>query len=285
MKDKIFRFFLFVAALFVLVLSAAIVYALVSRSSEAFQEYGVWGFVSNAEWDPRSATEEYGTLSFILGTLYTAFFALLLCVPFSLAVALFNGVYFKGKKIAGVVRSVVDLLAGIPSIVYGLWGFYTVRPLVIDLGVNAQGFGIFLSSVVLAIMIIPYASSLSSEFLSMVPNNLKEGAYSLGATQLEVVQHISLPTAASGIVASFILALGRALGETMAVTMLIGNTNRIPAGLRDTGNTMASVIANQFGEADGLKLSALIAIGLLLFVITAIINLIAKLVMKKLSPA
>ncbi|MFA7582148.1 MAG: phosphate ABC transporter permease subunit PstC, partial [Proteiniphilum sp.] len=264
MKDKIFRFFLFVAALFVLVLSAAIVYALVSRSSEAFQEYGIWGFVSNAEWDPRSATEEYGALSFILGTLYTAFFALLLCVPFSLAVAMFNGVYFKGKKIAGVMRSVVDLLAGIPSIVYGLWGFYTVRPLVIDLGVNAQGFGVFLSSIVLAIMIIPYASSLSSEFLSMVPNNLKEGAYSLGATRLEVVQHISLPTAASGIVASFILALGRALGETMAVTMLIGNTNRIPTGLRDTGNTMASVIANQFGEADGLKLSALIAIGLLL---------------------
>ncbi len=283
MKDKIFRFLLLVAALLVLLLSAAIVYALVSRSSEAFQEYGIWGFVTNAEWDPRSATEEYGALSFIVGTLYTAFLALLLCIPFSLAVALFNGVYFKGKKIAGVVRSVVDLLAGIPSIVYGLWGFYTVRPMVIDLGVNAQGFGIFLSSVVLAIMIIPYASSLSSEFLSMIPDNLREGAYSLGATRLEVIRHISIPTAASGIVASFILALGRALGETMAVTMLIGNTNRIPVGLRDTGNTMASVIANQFGEADGLKLSALIAIGLLLFIITAIINLIAKLVMRKLS--
>lgn len=285
MKDKIFRLFLFVAALLVLVLAAAIVYALVSRSSEAFQEYGILEFMTNAEWDPRSATEEYGALSFILGTLYTAFFALLLCIPFALSVALFNGVYFKGKKIAGVVRSVVDLLAGIPSIVYGLWGFYTVRPLVIDLGVNAQGFGIFLSSIVLAIMIIPYASSLSSEFLSMVPNNLKEGAYSLGATRLEVVQYVSMPMASPGIVASFILALGRALGETMAVTMLIGNTNRIPHGLRDTGNTMASVIANQFGEADGLKLSALIAIGLLLFIITAVINLIAKLVMKKLSHA
>lgn len=285
MKDKIFKSLLFAAALFILLLSAAIVYALVSRSGETFQEYGFWGFVTNAEWDPRSATEEYGALSFIMGTLYTAFFSLILCVPFSLAVALFNGEYFKGKKIAGVVRSVVDLLAGIPSIVYGLWGFYTVRPLLIDLGVSAQGFGVFLSSLVLAIMIIPYASSLSGEFLSMIPNNLKEGAYSLGATRLEVVQHVSLPTAASGIVASYILALGRALGETMAVTMLIGNTNRIPGGLRDTGNTMASVIANQFGEADGLKLSALIAIGLLLFIITALINLIAKLVMKKLSHA
>jgi phosphate transport system permease protein len=180
---------------------------------------------------------------------------------------------------------VVDLLAGIPSIVYGLWGFYAVRPLIIEMGINAQGFGIILSSVVLAIMIIPYASSLSTEFISMVPNNLKEGAYSLGATQIEMIRHISLPSATSGIVASYILALGRALGETMAVTMLIGNTDRIPNGLRDTGNTMASVIANQFGEADGIKLSSLIAIGLLLFIITAFINLVAKLVMKRVARA
>lgn len=285
MKDRIFRFLLFFAALLILLLTAGIIYALVSRSTDTFQEYGVWGFISNPEWDPRPATEEYGALSFIVGTLYTAFFALILCMPLSFAVALFNGEYFKGKKIASVVSSVVDLLAGIPSIVYGLWGFYTIRPLIIDMGINAQGFGIFLSSVVLAIMIIPYASSLSAEFISMVPNNLKEGAYSLGATRIEVVQHISVPNAVSGIVASYILALGRALGETMAVTMLIGNTDRIPQGLRDTGNTMASVIANQFGEADGLKLSSLIAIGLLLFIITALINMIAKLVMRRFAKA
>lgn len=283
MKDKIFKTVLFVAAFVVLLLAAGTVYTLVISSLEAFEEYGVWGFVVNDEWDPRSATEEYGALSFIVGTLYTAFLSLLLCIPFALSVALFNGEYFKNSKLSSFVRSIVDLLAGIPSIVYGLWGFYTVRPIIIEMGVNAQGFGIFLSSVVLAIMIIPYASSLSAEFLSMVPNKLKEGAYSLGATRLEVVRYISLPTAASGIVASFILALGRALGETMAVTMLIGNTNRIPQGLRDTGNTMASVIANQFGEADGLKLSALIAIGLLLFVVTALINLLAKMIMKKLA--
>ncbi|HBG53614.1 MAG TPA: phosphate ABC transporter permease subunit PstC [Rikenellaceae bacterium] len=283
MKDKIFRFLLFLAAMIILLLTAGIVYALVSRSAVAFREYGIWNFIVNPEWDPRPATEEYGAMSFILGTLYTAFFALFLCVPFSFAVALFNGEYFRGTKISSAVRSVVDLLAGIPSIVYGLWGFYTIRPLIIDSGINAQGFGIFLSSVVLAIMIIPYASSLSAEFLSMVPNNLKEGAYSLGATRIEVIRHISIPSSISGIVASYILALGRALGETMAVTMLIGNTDRIPQGLRDTGNTMASVIANQFGEADGLKLSSLIAIGLLLFIITAIINMIAKLIMKRVS--
>lgn len=283
MKDKIFRSTLFFAAFIILLLSAGIIYALVSRSSNAFQEYGLFGFITNPEWDPRPATEEYGALSFIIGTIYTAFFALLFCFPFSIAVALFNGEYFKGKRISSIVRSVVDLLAGIPSIVYGLWGFYAVRPLIIELGLNAQGFGIFLSSIVLAIMIIPYSSSLSTEFISMVPNKLKEGAYSLGATQIEMIRHISLPTATSGIVASYILALGRALGETMAVTMLIGNTDRIPSGLRDTGNTMASVIANQFGEADGIKLSSLIAIGLLLFIITALINLVAKLVMKRVA--
>ncbi|OQB69483.1 MAG: Phosphate transport system permease protein PstC [Bacteroidetes bacterium ADurb.Bin139] len=261
------------AAMILLLLTAGILYALVSRSTETFREYGIWNFITNPEWDPRPATEEYGAMSFILGTLYTAF--LLFFSVSSLCPVFFcRGPFQRGVKY---------LLAGIPSIIYGLWGFYTIRPLIIDLGINAQGFGIFLSSVVLAIMIIPYASSLSTEFLSMVPNKLKEGAYSLGATRLEVIRHISIPSSISGIVASYILALGRALGETMAVTMLIGNTDRIPRGLRDTGNTMASVIANQFGEADGLKLSSLIAIGLLLFVITAIINIIAKLIIKRVS--
>ncbi|MDO5664146.1 MAG: phosphate ABC transporter permease subunit PstC [Bacteroidia bacterium] len=285
MKDKLFKLLLFVASASVLLLTAGIVYALIGGASQAFGEYGFWEFITNSEWDPRSATEEYGALSFIVGTLFTAFFALLICLLFSLPVALFNGEYFKGTKISSVVGSIVDLLAGIPSIVYGLWGFYMLRPLTIELGINSQGFGIFTASIVLAIMIIPYASSLSSEFLSMVPNNLKEGAYSLGATRIEVIQHVSLPVAGSGIVAAYILALGRALGETMAVTMLIGNTNNIPKGLADTGNTMASIIANQFGEADGIKLSSLIAIGLLLFIITAIINFVAKLIMKHMSRA
>jgi phosphate transport system permease protein len=283
MKDRVFKGLLFAAALTILILTAGVVYVLIKNSLDAFQTYGFFGFIFNAEWDPRSDSEEYGAWSFIIGTLFTAFFALLLCIPFSLPVALFNGEYFKGRKISSVVGSVVDLLAGIPSIVYGLWGFYTLRPIVIQLGVNASGFGIFLASVVLAVMIIPYASSLSAEFLSMIPNTVKEGAYSLGATRAETIRHVSLPMASSGIVAAYILALGRALGETMAVTMLIGNTTNVPSSLRDTGNTMASVIANQFGEADGLRLSALIGIGLLLFVITAVINLIAKFIMKKLA--
>lgn len=278
MKDKIFKSILFSASCLILILTAGVVYALVSQSIEAFSAFGLGNFISSSDWD--SQNDKYGALPFITGTLITAILALLFCIPFSLSIALFNGEYFRGTKIATVVSSVVDLLAGIPSIVYGLWGFYVLRPILVDMGFSAQGFGILLASIVLAIMIIPYASSLSTEFISMVPNDLKEGAYSLGATNLEVIRSVSLPVAGSGIFASYILAFGRALGETMAVTMLIGNTNNIPQSISDTGNTMASIIANQFGEAGGLKLSSLMAIGLLLFLITASINFIAKSIMK-----
>lgn len=278
MKDKIFKSVLLTASCLIILLTAGIIYALIGRSLDAFSEFGLFNFITSSEWDSRN--NEYGALSFIAGTMLTAILALLFCIPFSLSVALLNGEYFKNKKISTIVSSIVDLLAGIPSIVYGLWGFYVLRPIIVDLGINDQGFGVLLSSIILAIMIIPYASSLSTEFISMVPNELKEAAYSLGATNLEVVRAVNLPVAGSGIFASYILAFGRALGETMAVTMLIGNTNNIPTGLSDTGNTMASVIANQFGEASGLKLSSLIAIGLLLFLITASINFVAKYIMK-----
>ncbi|MDR0994735.1 MAG: phosphate ABC transporter permease subunit PstC [Tannerella sp.] len=280
-RDRFFRILLFGAACAVILLTAGLAYALVSQSWEALAHFGLGKFITSSEWDPRSDT--YGALPFIAGTLLTASLALLFCFPFSLSVALFNGEYFFGKKIAAFLGSVVDLLAGVPSIVFGLWGFYMLRPLMVTAGANGQGFGILLASVVLAVMIIPYASSLSTEFFAMVPNELKEGAYSLGATRQEVVRHISIPVASSGIFASYVLAFGRALGETMAVTMLIGNTNNLPRSLGDTGNTMASLIANQFGEAGGLKLSSLMAIGLLLFLITALINLLAKYILRVLS--
>lgn len=278
MKDKIFKLILLIASCLILVLTAGVIYALVTQSINAFSTFGLFNFISSTNWD--SVNNNFGALPFITGTLITALLALLFCIPFSLSIALFNGEYFKQTKIATVVSSIVDLLAGIPSIVFGLWGFYVLRPILIDMGFSAQGFGVLLASIVLGIMIIPYASSLSTEFISMVPNELKEAAYSLGATKMEVIKTVSLPVSMSGIFAAYILALGRALGETMAVTMLIGNTNNIPTHLSDTGNTMASIIANQFGEADGLKLSSLMAIGLLLFLITATINFIAKYILK-----
>ena len=195
--------------------------------------------------------------------------------------ALFVGEFFRGTRLAAVLSTVTDLLAGIPSIIYGLWGFYTLRPVIMALDISPQGSGVLTASMVLAIMIIPYAASLSAEFIKMVPGDLKEGAYSLGATRAEVIRRIVFPFAGSGIFSAYILAIGRALGETMTVTMLIGNTNNIPASLTATGNSMASIIANQFGEADGLRLSSLIAIGLLLFLITAFINMVGKIMIKR----
>jgi phosphate transport system permease protein len=281
-SDRITKSILRLSSIVILMVAGGMVFSLVEGAIPAFKEFG-FGFVFSHNWNPTEGQENYGALPFIAGTLITSVAALLISLPLSFSVSLFLSEYYRGTKMAKVLGMMVDLLAGIPSIVYGLWGFYVLRPILIDLGFPNQGFGIFTASIILAIMIIPYATSLSNEIISMVPNELKEGAYSLGATKLEVIAHVIVPSARSGIVAGYILSFGRALGETMAVTMLIGNANIIPGGLFSTGNTMASVIANQFGEAEGLKLSALIAIGLLLFLITGIINAIGKFIIKKMA--
>ena len=281
MNDKLYRLILFIAALIVPVVCGGVVYALVTDAYDAFEHFGFFKFLTSSDWSYTEGAEQYGALPFITGTLMTTLLALVFCIPFSLPVALFVGEYFKGTKIAAVLSTVTDLLAGIPSIIYGLWGFYTLRPIIMALNISPQGSGILTASLVLAIMIIPYAASLSAEFIKMVPNDLKEGAYSLGATRAEVIRKVVFPVAGSGIFSSYVLAIGRALGETMTVTMLIGNTNNIPDSITSTGNSMASIIANQFGEADGLRLSSLIAIGLVLFLITAAINMVGKIMIKR----
>ena len=281
MNDKLYKIVLFVAALIMPIVCGGVIYALVTDAYDAFEHFGFLNFLTSADWDYTEGAERYGALPFITGTLMTTLLALIFCIPFSLPVALFVGEYFKGSKIATALSTITDLLAGIPSIIYGLWGFYTLRPIIMSLNISPQGSGVLTASLVLAIMIVPYAASLSAEFIKMVPNDLKEGAYSLGATRAEVVRKIMFPVAGSGIFSSYVLAIGRALGETMTVTMLIGNTNNIPNSITSTGNSMASIIANQFGEADDLHLSSLIAIGLILFLITAIINMIGKIMIKR----
>lgn len=281
MQDKIFKTLLILSAVLIPIIGGGIILSLAVDASGAFEKFGFWDFVFSDEWVTTAGKEKYGALPFITGTLLTTALALLMCIPFSLPVALFTGEYFKGRKIATILGTVIDLLAGIPSIIYGLWGFYVLRGVFMYLNLSPQGSGILTASFVLAIMIVPYAASLSAEFIKMVPADLKEGAYAMGATRAEVIRRVIFPMAGSGIFSAFILAIGRALGETMTVTMLIGNTNQIPDTLRTTGNTMASIIANQFGEADGLKLSSLIAIGLLLFLITAIINIIGKILIRR----
>ncbi len=281
MSDKLYKALLFLAALIMPIVCGGVVYALVTDAYDAFEHFGFFKFLTSSNWDYTQGAEQYGALPFITGTLMTTLLALIFCIPFSLPVALFVGEYFRGSRVASVLSTITDLLAGIPSIIYGLWGFYTLRPVIMALDISPQGSSILTASLVLAIMIVPYAASLSTEFIKMVPNDLKEGAYSLGATRAEVVRKIIFPVAGSGIFSSYVLAIGRALGETMTVTMLIGNTNNIPDSITSTGNSMASIIANQFGEADDLRLSSLIAIGLILFLITAIINMIGKIMIKR----
>lgn len=281
-SDKLTKAVLLSVSFIILIVTGGMVFSLVGGAIPAFKTFGL-GFITSAEWNPTEGKEEYGALPFIAGTLITSIAALVISFPLSFGTSLFLGEYFRNTHVAKILGTMVDLLAGIPSIVYGLWGFYVLRPFLIDIGFENQGFGVFTASLILAIMIIPYATSLSSEIISMVPNDLKEAAYSLGSTRYEVIMNVTVPAARSGIFAGYILAFGRALGETMAVTMLIGNSIKIPNSLFSTGNSMASVIANQFGEADGLKLSALISIALLLFLITGIVNGIGKAIIKKMS--
>jgi phosphate transport system permease protein len=278
--ERITKIVLFLTSLIIIFIASGMVLTLMEGAIPVFKEFG-FKFIISSDWNPTDGRESYGALPFIIGTIATSIIALLICLPLAFSTSLFIGEIYRGTKLASFIGMMVDMLAGIPSIVYGLWGFYVLRPWVVDMGFNDQGYGIFTAGLILAIMVIPYATSISVEMIKMVQNDLKEAAYSLGATRKDVIFSVILPNARSGIFTSYILAFGRAVGETMAVTMLIGNSNIIPKSLFDTGNTMASLIANQFGEADGLKLSSLVAIALILFAITGLINGFGKMLIKK----
>lgn len=240
----------------------------------------LWGKV----WDP--VQNIYGAYPFLVGTLLTSFIALIISIPFSFAIAIYLGEYNPKGWLSDLLKNTVELIAAVPSIIYGFWGLFVLVPLVrtleIQLHVLPYGIGILTSSLILAIMIIPYGASLGITLIRMVPSPLKEGAYALGATRYEVIRSVIVPYTRSGLFAGVLLSLGRALGETMAVTMLIGNTSAMPTSIFAPGNTMASVIANEFTEADHTEyLSALIELGLVLFVVTVIINLIGKRIITK----
>ena len=284
-SDKIFRYILLASAYLLLVIVAGFFITMMYDSYPAFFKFG-FKFISGTTWDP--VTVEFGALPFIIGTLLTSFIALAISFPISLIVALFLGEYFKAGVLNSIIKTSVELLAGIPSIVYGFWGLFVFVPffrnIELKLNILPYGVGILSSSIVLAIMIIPYSSSIIREVITMVPKDIKEAGYSLGATRYEIIKKVILPYSMSGIFAGILLSLGRALGETMAVTMVIGNSNMLPSSIFAPSNTMASVIANEFTEATGhIYLSALIGVGLLLFIITTIINIIGKYIMKKIS--
>jgi phosphate transport system permease protein len=285
LSEASFRKILYLAGLSLAVFLLAIFISLVVASLPALRQFG-FAFLIGKTWDPVQG--EFGALTFLVGTLMTSFMALIMAMIFSLPVSIFLGEYFRQGGASTFMKSVIELLAGIPSVIYGFWGLFLLVPLVrkleMMLGVAPQGVGIFTSSLVLAVMIIPYASSIGTEVISLVPSDLKEAALSLGATRFEVIRKVILPYAYSGIFAGILLALGRALGETMAVTMVIGNSNFLPKSIFSPGNTMASVIANEFTEATGaLYLASLIELALVLFVVTMIINIIGKLIIHKMS--
>ncbi len=281
--ESIFRRSLVITALSVLVLVAGIFLTLVVQSMPSIKALGL-NYLWGKTWDPVS--DIYGAWPFLLGTLLTSFLALIISIPFSFAIAVYLGEYQPTGWLSGLLKNVVELIAAVPSVIYGFWALVTLVPLVrkleVAIGVAPYGVGIFSASLVLAIMIIPYAASLGRELIQMVPSSLKEGAYSLGGTQYEVIRDVVLPYTKSGMFAGVLLSLGRALGETMAVTMVIGNTSIIPDGIFSPGNTMASVIANEFTEADRtVYLSALIELGLVLFLVTVVINMIGKRIIKR----
>lgn len=244
----------------------------------AIQELGIsftWGKV----WNP--VDQVFGGLPFLLGTLLTSFLALIIAIPFALSIAILLGDFYPKGWGPSILKGAIDLTAAIPSVIFGFWGFFVLVPLIreleINLGVPATGVGVLPAALILAVMITPYAASISTQVIRMTPTGLKEGAYALGATRWEVLKNVILPSARSGIGSGLLLALGRAVGETMAVTMVIGNANRLPEGIFSPGNTMASVIANEFSEADHpIYFSALIELGLFLFVVTFLLNIIGK---------
>ena len=282
-SEKNFRRLLRVIAGGVLMLVLAIFLTLVIESAPSLKALGPH-FLIGKTWDPLSGV--FGAYPFLLGTLLTSFLALAISLPFSFGVAILLGEYYPNGWFASLAKNIIELIAAVPSVIYGFWGLFVLVPLVRDFEMKFHilpyGIGIFTSSVILAIMIIPYAASIGREMIRMVPLQLKEAAYSLGATRYEVIRKVVLPYSKSGLFAGILLSLGRALGETMAVTMVIGNTSIIPNSIFAPGNTMASVIANEFTEATGtVYLSSLIELGLLLFLVTVVINIIGKRIIKR----
>lgn len=280
--ETMFKRLLIAMSVLLLLIILGVLTTLIMESMPSIKSLGI-GYLWGKVWDP--VQNIYGAYPFLIGTLLTSFIALIISVPFSFAIAIYLGEYNPKGWLSDLLKNTVELIAAVPSIIYGFWGLFVLVPLIRTLEIKLQilpyGVGVFTASIVLAVMIIPYGASLGITLIRMVPSPLKEGAYALGATRWEVIRSVIIPYTRSGLFAGILLSLGRALGETMAVTMLIGNTTAIADTFKNLifgpGNTMASVIANEFAEADHtLYVSALIELGLVLFFVTVVINLIGK---------
>ncbi len=287
--DQVFKFAMLLCGLAVLAMLALIVYELVLRSGPSWHAFG-FKFFAGHDWDP--VNERFGALPFVYGTLVSSFLALLIAVPLAVGVAVFT-TEMCPAALRGPLSFFVELLAAIPSVVYGLWAIFVLVPILSNyvqpflsrtLGWTGlfvgppYGISMLAAGIILAIMIVPIISSITREVLLVVPQQQREAALALGATRWEMIRIAVLRNARAGIMGGIILGLGRALGETMAVTMVIGNRPEIAKSLFAPGYTMASVLANEFSEATGdVYLSALIEIGLALFLVTIMVNALARL--------
>jgi phosphate transport system permease protein len=268
-----------------------IVVSIVLPAWPAIRQTGLGFFVGTA-WDANR--DRYGALPFLIGTTLTSLIALCISLPLGVFIALFLSENFLPVSVRQTIRFVVELLAAIPSVVYGLWGIAVLIPIVQVLGgvlserigfiplFKGPAFGnsTLTASLVLALMVLPTITAISRSALVAVPKTLREGSYAVGATRWETIFQVLLPTAAPGIVAATILAFGRAMGETMAVAMLIGNSPRLSWSLLSPGGTLAGLLANQFGEAKGMQISALMYAALVLVLLTLIVNMIGEAVLR-----
>jgi phosphate transport system substrate-binding protein len=300
--DKIFRFIAIGAASYTMLLLGLVAISIFSGSAEVFYTEGVIGFITGTNWNAVEGRESYGALPYVAGTLISAGIAMIIGVPISLGIAVFIA-EISPQRISTPLSFIIELLAAVPSIIYGLWALFVFRFWIrdfIEVPLN-QAFGgtipifartpfgldIFTAGIVLAIMIIPTVSSISREVIRAVPNSQREAAYSLGATRLEMIKTAIFPYAKSGLFGAAILGLGRAVGETMLVTMIIGNAigaSAIPDSLFSPSQTLASLIANEFNEAvTSLHVSALIGLGVVLFLLTIGINIGARLMVSKIA--
>lgn len=290
-RPDVFRWICVVASLATVGVLLWIIAAILVEARPAMAQFGL-GFLVDSNWQPNR--ERYGVLPFLVGTVATALIALVLALPPGLAIAIFLSEDFLPRPARETVRFIVELLAAIPSVVYGLWGIFVLIPLVQIVGAwvserfggipllsgPAYGNSLLTAGIVLALMVLPTITAISRTSLVAVPRTLREGAYALGATRWEAIFGVILPTAAPGVVAATILALGRAMGETMAVAMLIGNSTRLSWSLFAPSGTLASLLANQFGEAEGMQISALMFAAFLLVVLTLGVNIIGELVLR-----
>ena len=289
LADHAFRLLIFTCAMSVLLIVGLIVSELIQHSQLSMRAFG-WGFFTAQAWDPVAG--EFGALPFIYGTVVSSFLALFLALPLGVGVAVFT-TEMCPKFLRGPISFMVELLAAIPSVIYGLWGMFVLAPLLRStvqpwlakyMGWTGlfegppYGIGMLAAGIILAIMVVPVIASITREVVMAVPQHQREAVLALGATRWEMIRMGVLRNARAGIFGAVILGLGRALGETIAVTMLIGNRPEIAKSLFAPGYTLASVIANEFSEAsDDLFLSALVEIGLALFIVTLIVNGLARL--------